>query len=156
MSVLASLDIAKGSWNFVCNPESLRPTIEIGFCEGDGPVKMFDNLSFGFDVFVDDEKECGFSYPPSGITYIATDQTYLVFEQIAVASDDEVVLKVWAENGGIRFEGETSFEIPRPEKPFPSWSWDGVFWQPPTPYPSDGKRYRWDEESGSWVERESE
>ena len=43
-----------------------------------------------------------------------------------------------------------------PEAPFPSWTLDSNFdWQPPTPMPTDGKRYSWDEESLSWVEVES-
>ena len=41
-------------------------------------------------------------------------------------------------------------------KPFPSWTLDGDYeWQPPTPYPSDGKAYLWSEESKSWVENEN-
>ena len=41
-----------------------------------------------------------------------------------------------------------------PPKPFPSWvlDEDTCFWNPPTPYPDDGKRYEWDESSKSWVE----
>lgn len=37
----------------------------------------------------------------------------------------------------------------RPPAPFPSWSWDGSAWQPPTP-PPDGD-WMWDEASLSWV-----
>ena len=41
-------------------------------------------------------------------------------------------------------------------QPFPSWTLDGEYeWQPPTPYPSDGKAYLWSEESKSWVENEN-
>jgi hypothetical protein len=36
-------------------------------------------------------------------------------------------------------------------QPFPSWSLDEQFdWQPPIPYPSDG-RYTWDETNQEWV-----
>ena len=39
-------------------------------------------------------------------------------------------------------------------QPFPSWilnqsTWT---WEAPTPYPTDGKMYRWDEPTTSWVE----
>lgn len=39
-------------------------------------------------------------------------------------------------------------------KPFESWLLDEETcrWQAPTPYPTDGKFYEWDEESVSWVE----
>jgi len=39
-------------------------------------------------------------------------------------------------------------------KPFSSWvlNEDTCRWQAPTPYPTDGKNYRWDEATTSWVE----
>lgn len=38
-------------------------------------------------------------------------------------------------------------------KPYPSWSLDSNNnWQPPTPYPDDGKPYAWDEQTLSWIE----
>ena len=41
-------------------------------------------------------------------------------------------------------------------QPYPSWTLDDEYeWQPPTPYPSDGKAYLWSEESGGWVENEN-
>jgi len=36
-------------------------------------------------------------------------------------------------------------------QPFNSWALDENFdWQPPTPYPTDGKTYSWNEETTSW------
>ena len=39
-------------------------------------------------------------------------------------------------------------------KPYPSWELneDTCQWNPPTPYPDDGNRYHWDEDTTSWVE----
>jgi len=38
-------------------------------------------------------------------------------------------------------------------QPFPSWTLDGNHdWQPPTPRPEDGKFYRWDEPTLTWIE----
>jgi hypothetical protein len=41
-----------------------------------------------------------------------------------------------------------------PPKPFDSWTLDiNTFsWVAPVPYPEDGDRYTWDEETGSWIE----
>lgn len=41
-----------------------------------------------------------------------------------------------------------------PPKTFNSWVLDETLyqWIPPTPYPQDGKIYRWNEETVSWVE----
>ena len=43
-----------------------------------------------------------------------------------------------------------------PPKPFESWvlNEDTCRWDAPVPYPTDGKRYRWDEPTLSWVEVE--
>lgn len=41
-----------------------------------------------------------------------------------------------------------------PPKPFNSWllNEQSCLWEPPTPYPSDGKEYIWNEEKTAWVE----
>ena len=41
-----------------------------------------------------------------------------------------------------------------PPKPFNSWilDEDTCLWDAPTPMPTDGKTYSWDEDSTSWVE----
>ena len=39
-----------------------------------------------------------------------------------------------------------------PPKPYPSWilNEDTCLWEPPVPYPTDGERYLWNEETISW------
>ncbi len=39
-------------------------------------------------------------------------------------------------------------------KPYPSWllDEDTCRWEAPTPYPDDGKKYYWDEDTTSWKE----
>ena len=39
-------------------------------------------------------------------------------------------------------------------QPYASWIFDEATlqWNPPVPYPDDGKQYRWDEATVSWVE----
>lgn len=41
-----------------------------------------------------------------------------------------------------------------PPKPYPSWLLNTTtgLWDPPIPYPSDGKQYQWDEATHSWIE----
>jgi hypothetical protein len=45
-----------------------------------------------------------------------------------------------------------------PPKPFVSWilNEETCQWQTPTPYPTDDKSYRWNEETISWVEISTE
>jgi len=54
---------------------------------------------------------------------------------------------------GYSWDG-TGFAAPQP---FASWTLnaDSYLWQAPTPMPTDGKRYAWDEETTSWVEVEA-
>ena len=39
-------------------------------------------------------------------------------------------------------------------QPFPSWKLNTTTWswEPPTPYPTDGKMYKWNEETKTWKE----
>lgn len=41
----------------------------------------------------------------------------------------------------------------RPPAPYPSWTWDGSDYQPPTPMPETDDEHTavWDEDSGKWV-----
>lgn len=41
-----------------------------------------------------------------------------------------------------------------PPQPYLSWTLDNFscLWDPPVPYPTDGKMYNWDEATLSWVE----
>ncbi len=41
---------------------------------------------------------------------------------------------------------------PDGNQPFPSWTWDGLNWNPPVEYPDDGLFYIWNEETLTWVE----
>ena len=49
-------------------------------------------------------------------------------------------------------QGNDVFYAPQP---YPSWTISAAtnwLWQAPTPYPTDGKIYTWDEATQSWVE----
>jgi hypothetical protein len=55
---------------------------------------------------------------------------------------------------GIGFTYSPDLNAFIPPKRFESWilNEDICNWEPPTPYPTDGKDYRWDEPTLSWVE----
>lgn len=57
---------------------------------------------------------------------------------------------------GIGFEYREDLDAFIPPQTFPSWvlNLDTFQWDPPIPYPSDGKKYNWDEEIVDWVELE--
>lgn len=55
---------------------------------------------------------------------------------------------------GIGYTYNVSLDAFVPPKPYASWvlNNDTAQWDAPTPMPSDGKKYSWDEATTSWVE----
>ena len=59
---------------------------------------------------------------------------------------------------GVGFVYDAALDAFIPPKPYPSWllNTETAQWEPPVPYPNDGKRYYWDEATESWVEIQPE
>jgi hypothetical protein len=55
---------------------------------------------------------------------------------------------------GIGFAYDETVDAFIPPQPYPSWSLDPqtCLWEAPTPCPTDGGQYAWDEETLAWVE----
>lgn len=55
---------------------------------------------------------------------------------------------------GVGFTYDRTRDAFIPPQPFASWTLneETCLWDAPTPYPADGKIYRWDEPTISWVE----
>ena len=55
---------------------------------------------------------------------------------------------------GIGYTYDQTRDVFIAPQPYPSWELDEdtCLWNPPTPYPEDGKKYDWDEETTSWIE----
>jgi hypothetical protein len=118
------------------------------------PIVTFKNLRFGYELKQDSIIQEYNMYPPPGIQYERSDQEYLVSIKLNLKAEETYSLFLWAENDGQKFEKEFEFTTPRPEQPYPSWTWnsENKVWNPPVPYPDDGKFYQWDEETQNWVE----
>jgi hypothetical protein len=58
---------------------------------------------------------------------------------------------------GIGYTYDSERDAFIPPKPYESWllNNDTCLWDAPVPYPTDGKMYRWDEDTVSWVEVEA-
>ncbi len=54
---------------------------------------------------------------------------------------------------GIGYTYDAQNDVFYAPQPYPSWtiSIPEWIWQPPVPYPNDGKIYKWDEPTTSWV-----
>jgi len=55
---------------------------------------------------------------------------------------------------GVGFTYDSTRDAFIPPQPYPSWtmSEDTCLWSSPTPLPTDGKNYFWNESTTSWVE----
>jgi hypothetical protein len=138
--------------------EDLAPTyadLFIGFTD-DAPVIEFKNLKFKYELKQGDNIKQYGVYPPAGVRYVRSDQSYLVVERLQLQIETEYQLYLWAENGGQSFETTVTFTTPRPEQPYNSWTWntETQTWEAPTPYPDDGESYSWDEENQQWLKDE--
>lgn len=68
-------------------------------------------------------------------------------------SDDQT--KALRKNyAGIGFTYDATRDAFIPPQPFASWvlNEDSCLWEPPVPMPEDGKIYRWDEDTTTWIE----
>ena len=59
-----------------------------------------------------------------------------------------------ANYAGIGYTYDAANDVFYAPQPFPSWILNQTnwLWEPPVPYPTDGKLYFWDETTTSWVE----
>ena len=56
-----------------------------------------------------------------------------------------------AHYAGIGYTYDDQADVFIPPQPYPSWTLDDQWnWQPPTPYPTDGGMYTWDENTQTW------
>jgi hypothetical protein len=55
---------------------------------------------------------------------------------------------------GIGYKYDATLDAFIPPQPFTSWTLNNetAQWEAPTPYPTDDKRYTWDEATTAWVE----
>jgi hypothetical protein len=67
---------------------------------------------------------------------------------------DTIVKDVWSVRPMTDQEKATKIAEYQSNKPFPSWTLDEttLTYSAPTPRPQDGKLYRWDEPTLSWIE----
>jgi hypothetical protein len=151
MSKIIAIDnLKKGNWKVIYEDLSSHyADLFIGFTEEE-PIATFDGLKFGFRLSLDGETIEEKQYPPKGVTYIQTDQSYIINHRLKFKPETEYTLYLWAENRKTEINYTTTFTTPKPPQPYPSWIWDGENWNAPTPYPEDGKDYEWDEENKEW------
>lgn len=153
-SIIATDDLKTLDWEVqIIDLDPTYADLYIGFTNEE-PVVSFNDLQFKYELRQGENIKQYGVYPPPGVRYIRSDQAYLVVERLHLKPENTYELYLWAQNAGKGFEIITPFTTPRPEQPYPSWTWDGEDWIPPIPMPDDGKLYVWDEATLSWIEKE--
>lgn len=92
------------------------------------------------------------------------DQDGVESEAIGIAFCTNLLGGTWKQtsyNGNIRknyagigYKYDAALDAFIPPQPFASWTLNNetAQWEAPTPYPTDDKRYTWDEATTAWVE----
>jgi hypothetical protein len=67
------------------------------------------------------------------------------------APDNGIALR--ANYAGIGYTYDQTHDVFYAQQPYPSWtiSAPAWIWQPPVPYPTDGKAYTWNETDKTWI-----
>lgn len=156
INVIYSLKTQEFSFEYV----DLAPNycdISAGIAKHQSTIE-FDGFAFGYMLLRDGKVVAAKTWPEPGVKYIQTDQDDMGGDRVFWAPDEKLTLTLWFENFGRRLEGSDTFTVPRPPKPYPSWSWNAekLQWQAPVPYPEDGGFYVWDEEKQEWIEPSNE
>jgi hypothetical protein len=62
--------------------------------------------------------------------------------------------KIRKNYAGVGYKYDAALDAFIPPQPFASWTLNNetAQWEAPTPYPTDDKRYTWDEATTAWVE----
>lgn len=147
--ITATYDLTEKTWTISGDPEI---DFDVSFTDGDKDPIEPDRLRFGWTVTVNGEQTADKSFPAESAKYVSIRPTARFHERVEALPDDEVTVTFFAATGDDdQVEEQTTFVIPRPAQPYPSWVWADGYWQAPTPYPDDDAPYVWDEQTQDWI-----
>ena len=107
-----------------------------------------DLTNFSVVITEKNNKFLEITFPKEGQVFLSTDQFFLFSERIFWNADDVITFTVKIGE----LEKEFTYTVPRPDKPYPSWTWSNGQWNAPVAYPDDGSRYDWNEANHNWEE----
>lgn len=106
-----------------------------------------------FDTFIDDSpgQWLKTSYNMRGGVYYDPETNEPAADQSVIDGDEGRMRKNYA---GIGFTYDATRDAFIPPQPYASWVLNDTscLWEAPVAYPNDGNVYRWDEDTGSWLE----
>jgi hypothetical protein len=110
--IIAINHLDKENWEV--NFENLQQhyvDLFIGF-DDNTSVVQFKDLKIKYELKQNKIIKQSNIYPPSGVKYICTDQTFLVVERLNLEKETEYELYLWAENNNKSFETTIKFTTP--------------------------------------------
>jgi hypothetical protein len=154
MIIKAIFDTVKLKWVFeTVNDNGLAERLD-AILASDAEVTFVTHVKFGISVSNKEGVVAETSWPPEGAKWETTDKTPITNMHLDLVADTDYVITTWASinDTSDRITGTFDYKKPKPEKPYPSWTWDGNTWVAPTPSPAtEDTFYKWDEASTSWV-----
>ena len=121
----------------------------ISFCS-DKHMTHIKGIRFGYELFKDDERIHRNDYPPRAVVYEYTDKSPIVTAPFELEADTRYTVIGWVEiPGKPRIQEQVEIDNMYPDKPFPSWQWNGTEWEAPKPKKFDAP-YIWNESSQEW------
>ena len=118
---------------------------KIGFTGGTSEIKLLvfsseeltpaRDLKFGYILYKNGAVLIDKKFPEFGYFETISREPVDVAQHEFLA-DHEYVIKLQAELGEEKIEQETTFTVPRPTSPYPSWVWDGDKWAAPVEQPN--------------------
>ena len=144
-------DIQMTTSNILSNYCDLNFNITDRLTYGDEKTAEDTNHTINLEGFLvtiteKNNKFSDISFPKAGVILKSTDQFFLFSERLFWNADDLIIFTVKIGE----LEKEFTYTVPRPEKPYPSWTWSNGQWNAPVSYPEDGSRYDWNEENLNW------
>ena len=98
---------------------------------------------------------------PSPVVYYNNSGSLFTTEQDAIdsgilpitGSDTSKTLALRGNYAGVDYTYDSKLDVFYAPQPYPSWILNDTtyLWEPPIPYPQDGKIYTWDEETLKWI-----
>lgn len=146
--------------------KDLHPTndfvINIGFEKDGHDIIHFNGLKFGFQLYRITNPSLGltdlvatrdFPFPKTKIYLHSETKIVEVVDDVELSIFDDFRIDLYAEESGEKTKIAHEFSTPMPTQPYPSWLWNGLFWEPPIPLPEDSEvvSYRWDESMQNWT-----
>ena len=166
--IIATKDLSTNTWTVTKEVSASRDLhVSFAFTRGGETEFDFTKLNFGIKIFrATGEKEqlLNYNWPISeALRHKSNKSPYLEEFDFVWDVDESYKIVITGGEEMLQSTHESMFAVPRPNKPYPSWVWDGTQWLAPVgPYSqsstppefavsgSSKDTFTWEESTGEW------